>query len=245
MSLNGYWILTSNHRLLHFDEEVSEITIRLQSQPVAIAMTRDSQGCLVLDRSGYIEAHGTARSLGDLSSLDLVAEPVDIAASPTGVGYWVIDSEGSVFSFGSAPFLEGLPQAIGHGVTAVKIEPTADGDGYWIVDQKGGVHSFGSAPFYGALSDDRPVEGLRVVDFAAGPGNQGYLFLDSDGHVYPLGDVSYFGSPALLGRVDAVGLISRPGGYLVVDARGAVTAFGDVANLGSPVGLGVNVLCVA
>ena len=88
MSLNGYWILTSNHRLLHFDEEVSETAIRLQSPPVAIAVTRDGQGCLVLDQSGSIEAHGTARSLGDLSALNLVAQPVDIAASPVGVGYW-------------------------------------------------------------------------------------------------------------------------------------------------------------
>ncbi|HAF68963.1 MAG TPA: hypothetical protein DCL16_07555, partial [Acidimicrobiaceae bacterium] len=187
----------------------------------------------------------TARSLGDLSSLDLVAPPVDIAASPTGVGYWVIDSDGSVFSFGNAPFLEGIPQATENAVSAVKIEPTVEGDGYWIVDRRGGVHSFGSASFYGALVDDRPVEGLRVVDFAAGLGGRGYLFLDSDGQVYPFGDVPYFGSPALLGRVDAVGLISRPDGYLVVDARGAVTAFGDVANLGSPVGLGVSVLAVA
>ena len=95
------------------------------------------------------------------------------------------------------------------------------------------------------MVDTRPVDGLRVVDFAAGPGSQGYLFLDSDGHVHPFGDVPYFGSPALFGRVDAVGLISRPGGYLVVDARGAITAFGNVANLGSPVGLGVSVLSVA
>lgn len=245
MSFHGYWVLTSDNRLLHFDGEMSEVAVELRSRPVAIAMTRDGQGCLVLDRSGYIAALGTARSLGDLSSLDLVAPPVDIVASPTSVGYWVIDSNGSVFSFGNAPFLEGVPQVTHHAVTAVKIEPTVDGAGYWIVDRKGGVHSFGSAPFHGALVDTRPVDGLRVVDFAAGPGSQGYLFLDSDGHVHPFGDVPYFGSPSLFGRVDAVGLISRPGGYLVVDARGAITAFGNVANLGSPVGLGVRVLSVA
>ncbi|HJM22184.1 MAG TPA: hypothetical protein QF409_09385, partial [Acidimicrobiales bacterium] len=82
------------------------------------------------------------------------------------------------------------------------------------------------------------------VDFAAEANGRGYLFLDCDGRVYTAGEVDYFGSPADLGRVDAVGLINRPGGYLVVDARGAVTAFGDVANLGSPVGSGVTVLAV-
>lgn len=120
MSFHGYWVLTSDNRLLHFDGEVSEVAVELRSRPVAIAMTRDGQGCLVLDRSGYIAALGTARSLGDLSSLDLVAPPVDIVASPTSVGYWVIDSNGSVFSFGNAPFLEGVPQVTHHAVTAVK-----------------------------------------------------------------------------------------------------------------------------
>ena len=83
-----------------------------------------------------------------------------------------------------------------------------------------------------------------MVDFAADLKGRGYLFLDSAGEVYPVGDVPYFGSPAPLGRVDAIGLISRPGGYLVVDSRGAITAFGDIANLGSPVGLGLGVLAV-
>ena len=129
--------------------------------------------------------------------------------------------------------------------TAVKIEPVAEGDVYWIVDSRGGVHSFGSAPFHGALVDNHSVDGLRVVDFAADLKGRGYLFLDSVGQVYPVGDVPYFGSPAPLGRVDAVGLISRSGGYLVVDSRGAITAFGDIANLGSPVGSGLEVLAVA
>ncbi len=115
---------------MHFHEEVSEVNLELRSHPVAITATRDGQGCLVLDGSGFIGAYGTARSLGDLSSLDLVAPPVDIAASPTGVGYWVIDSDGSVFSFGNAPFLEGIPQATENAVSAVKIEPTVEGDGY-------------------------------------------------------------------------------------------------------------------
>ena len=238
-------MLTSDYRLLQFQDDVSEIRLDLTSRPVAIANTRDGQGCLVLESSGHIQAHGTARALGDLAALDMVAPPVDIAASPAGVGYWVIDSEGSVFSFGNAHFMNGVPQVAERSADAVRIEPTANADGYWVVDSRGGVHTFGAAPFHGALVDQHPVDDLRVVDFAAAPDGRGYLFLDCDGHVYAAGDVEYFGSPNDLGRVDAVGLISRPGGYLVVDARGAVTAFGNIANLGSPVGGGVRVLAVA
>ena len=150
---------------MHFEEQVTEFELELRSDPVSLAMTRDGQGCLVLDASGHIQAHGTARSLGDLSSLNLVAPPVDIAASPIGVGYWVIDAQGSVFSFGNAPFLDGIPQVASKAATAVKIEPVAEGDGYWIVDSRGGVHSFGSAPFHGALVDNHSVDGLRAVSY--------------------------------------------------------------------------------
>ncbi|HJM22370.1 MAG TPA: hypothetical protein QF409_10335, partial [Acidimicrobiales bacterium] len=110
MTLRGYWMLTSDDRLMHFHDAVSELFIDLTTRPVAIATTRDGQGCLVLEANGHIQGFGTARVLGDLRALNLVAPPVDIVASPTGVGYWVIDLEGSVFSFGSAAFLDGVPQ---------------------------------------------------------------------------------------------------------------------------------------
>ena len=110
MVFQGYWILTSDNRLFHFADDVTETEVELPSRPIALAMTRDGQGCLVLGSGGHIQAHGTARALGDVSALNLAAPPVDIAASPIGVGYWVVDSEGSVFSFGNAPFLEGVPQ---------------------------------------------------------------------------------------------------------------------------------------
>ena len=47
---------------MHFEEEVVEIELELSSDPVSLAMTRDRQGCLVLDASGYIQAHDPDRS---------------------------------------------------------------------------------------------------------------------------------------------------------------------------------------
>ena len=245
MVFQGYWVLTSDHRLFHFADDVTEAEVDLPSRPIALAMTRDGQGCLVLGSGGHVQAHGTARVLGDLSALNLAAPPVDIAASPIGVGYWVVDAEGSVFSFGNAPFLEGVPQVADNSIEAVCIEPSADGGGYWIVDSRGGVYCFGSATFFGALAGSEQLDGLRVVDFASGPEDEGYRFLDSDGRVHSFGDAVDLGSPTNFGRIDAIGLISRRGGYLVADSRGALTAFGDVANYGSPVGLGLGVLAVA
>ena len=245
MALPGYWILTTNNRLLHFTSESGQLDLELSSDAVAIASTRDGQGCLALSKGGEVEAIGTARSLGDLSAISLTCPAVDITATPVGVGYWIIDAEGSVFSCGIAPFLEGIPQVSTGSARAFRIEAAPDGNGYWIVDERGAVYCFGSAEFHGTLSDFTDPDSVRVVDFAVTPRGDGYFFLTSDGDLYPAGGAAYLGSPTQWGRVDAVGLLGRDSGYLVVDSRGAVMVFGDVANFGSPVGLGLSVRAVA
>jgi hypothetical protein len=65
-------------------------------------------------------------------------------------GYWLVGSDGGIFTFGSAGF---------HGSTGdlklnrpiVGITPTADEGGYWLVGSDGGVFAFGDAGFYGSI----------------------------------------------------------------------------------------------
>ena len=85
--------------------------------------------------------------------------------------------------------------------------------------------ALGRPPLRG-VSGSQQLDGSRVVDFAPGFENEGYRFLDSDGHVHSFGDAKDLGSPINFGRIDAIGLISRSGGYLAADARGALTALG-------------------
>ena len=65
---------------------------------------------------------------------------VGIAATPDGGGYWLVASDGGVFSFGDAHFFGSmggrhLNQPI------VGITPTPDGGGYWLVASDGGIFS--------------------------------------------------------------------------------------------------------
>ncbi len=66
------------------------------------------------------------------------------------VGYWLVASDGGVFSFGDAGFYGSLG-----GTTlnkpVVGIAPTPDGKGYWLVASDGGVFSFGDAGYLGSL----------------------------------------------------------------------------------------------
>ena len=65
-------------------------------------------------------------------------------------GYWLVGSDGGIFSFGTAAF---------HGSTGstplqrpvVAITPTSTGNGYWLVASDGGIFSFGDSTYYGSL----------------------------------------------------------------------------------------------
>jgi hypothetical protein len=78
------------------------------------------------------------------------------------VGYWLVASDGGIFSFGDAGFL-GSTGGIALVRPAVAMAPTPDGRGYWIAASDGGIFSFGDANFRGSeggVALNRPVVGL-------------------------------------------------------------------------------------
>jgi hypothetical protein len=89
-----------------------------------------------------------------------------MAPTPTGKGYWLLASDGGLFSFGDAAFFGSLP---GSGINspAVAMRPTKTGGGYLIVAATGAVVNFGDAPVLGGVPDAVPgykggVAGLDV-----------------------------------------------------------------------------------
>ena len=66
-------------------------------------------------------------------------------------GYWMIGKDGSVFSFGGAPFEGSLPGLNIHVSDIVSLVPTSTGKGYWMIGSDGGVFAFGDAGFVGSL----------------------------------------------------------------------------------------------
>src|SRR5664279_1713821 len=61
-------------------------------------------------------------------------------------GYWLVGSDGGVFSFGSAPFF-GSAANLHLQSPVVGIAPTPGRDGYWLVASDGGVFSFGAVSY--------------------------------------------------------------------------------------------------
>ena len=101
-------------------------------------------------------------SLGVNAVTNPVAPIVGVAATPDGNGYWVVGSDGGIFTFGDAAFYgsEGGTQL---NAPIVGLAATPDGKGYWLVAADGGIFTFGDAPFYGstgALHLNAPIVGM-------------------------------------------------------------------------------------
>jgi hypothetical protein len=74
-----------------------------------------------------------------------------MAATTTGDGYWMVASDGGVFSFGDAHFY-GSTGNITLNQPIVGLTPTADDGGYWFTAADGGVFAYGDAKFHGSLA---------------------------------------------------------------------------------------------
>ena len=76
------------------------------------------------------------------------AHAAEGAAGPAG-GYWMVASDGGIFSFGTARFF-GSTGSMNLNQPIVGIAATPNGNGYWMVATDGGIFSFGDARFFGS-----------------------------------------------------------------------------------------------
>jgi Bacterial Ig-like domain (group 3) len=162
-------------------------------------------------------------------------------------GYWLVGSDGGIFSFGSAQFLGSLG-SLKLQRPVVGIAPTSDLGGYRLVGSDGGVFAFGDAGFYGSLPGDGispagtpgSVHKLTapIVGMVPSSDGGGYLMIGSDGGVFAFGDAHFAGSCPGIGGCKGSAVAVMPdgsgNGYWVVTSTGNVYAFGDAPYYGGP-----------
>jgi len=152
---------------------------------------------------------------------------VDIAASPTGDGYWVAGKTGVVRALGAASHHDDASRlALRQPIVAIVATPS--GKGYWLAAADGGVFSFGDAGFHGSAATFHLNSPISAMDRTA-TGN-GYWLLGEDGGVFAFGDARYYGRPAT-SSTPAVAFASTKSsmGYLVARGDTAPFGFGDAA----------------
>jgi hypothetical protein len=81
---------------------------------------------------------------------------VGIARSHSGHGYWMVASDGGMFTFGDARYF-GSTAGAALASPVVGVAPTTSGNGYWLATAGGSVYNFGDA---GAANS---VAGVTIV----------------------------------------------------------------------------------
>jgi hypothetical protein len=181
-------------------------------------------------------AFGAAPDRGEPPGV-LNAPIVGMDATPTGRGYWLVASDGGIFTLGDAKFFGSMGgKRLNRPV--VDLATTPDGRGYWLVASDGGIFTFGNAKFYGSMGG-KPLN-KPIVGMAATPDGRGYWLVASDGGIFTFGNAKFRGSQG--GRrlnAPIVGMARTPtgNGYWLAGADGGVFTHGDARFFGS-VGLG-------
>jgi hypothetical protein len=182
-------------------------------------------------------------------SLTTDNDPNPVSSAPYSIikeGYWLVGSDGGIFSFGGANFY-GSTGSLHLQRPVVGIVATADHGGYWLDASDGGVFSYGDTAFYGS------IPGLGIHPYGSGVANSlqapivgmvpsaddhGYFMVASDGGVFAFGDATFAGSCYSIGGCSGAAVSVMPDasghGYWLVTSTGGVYAFGDAPVLGAP-----------
>jgi hypothetical protein len=172
--------------------------------------------------------------------------PTPTPAPAPAHGYWLVGSDGGIFTFGSAQF-HGSTGNITLQRPVVGISPTANKAGYWLVASDGGIFAFGNAGYYGSI----PGTGLApagsglphslnapIVGMVPSSDGGGYFMVASDGGVFAFGDARFEGSCPGMGGCSGAAVAVVPdasgNGYWLITQTGSVYAFGDAAFYGAP-----------
>ncbi len=202
----GYWLAASDGGVFAFGDAVYlgglGANAHLNSPIVGIAADPTGSGYWLTASDGGVFAYGSAQFHGSSGQTDPTKPPggansftpsapiVGIAATPSGDGYWLVGSDGSVYAFGDAVDLGGMNGSPLTGAI-VGITPAPSGQGYWLVGSDGGVFAFGDAPFEGSMSGkhmDGPAVGIQATTTGAG-----YWLDAADGGVFAFGDAPFLG----------------------------------------------------
>ena len=124
-------------------------------------------------------------------SLHLNQPIVGMAPTHDGGGYWLVASDGGIFSYGDASF-HGSTGSIHLNKPVVGMAATPDGGGYWLVACDGGIFNYGDAPFHGSAGSiplNKPVVGMAPTSDGGG-----YWLVATDGGIFNYGDANFYGS---------------------------------------------------
>jgi hypothetical protein len=189
---------------------------------------------------GLLLAPSTDQVYAFSGSAGLPGPPSPAPPAPPNSSYWLVASDGGVFTFGNAGFY-GSTGSIHLNKPIVGMAPTASKNGYWLVASDGGIFSYGDAGFYGSQGG-KPLN-KPIVGMAATPDGSGYWLVASDGGIFSFGDAKFYGSEGgkpLNKPIVGMATTTDGLGYWLVASDGGIFSFGDANFHGSMGGKPLN-----
>ncbi len=165
---------------------------------------------------------------------------IGMAATHDGGGYWLVGSDGGIFSYGDARFF-GSTGALRLNAPIVGLAATPSGGGYWLVARDGGIFNYGDAGFFGSAGSlhlNAPIVGMTATADGGG-----YWMVATDGGIFSYGDARFWGSTGGTHlNAPVVGMAATPsgGGYWLVASDGGIFSYGDAQFYGSTGALHLN-----
>jgi len=165
---------------------------------------------------------------------------VDMAVTPDGTGAWILSSDGTVRTVGTARHLG--DRSGGLDAPAVEIASTRSGRGYFITTAAGQVFVFGDAVHAGDVPARDLPPGSQVTGMVPDPDGYGYWMVTNDGRFMTFEENFYAPSPGPphASRAPFVAIATDPtrSGWGDQTGWAPVTAAGEVWWIGSWGGYG-------
>ena len=189
---------------------------------------------------GLLLAPSTDQVVAFSGSAGLPGPPSPPPPAPPNSSYWLVASDGGIFTFGNAGFY-GSAGSIPLNRPIVGMAPTSANNGYWLVASDGGIFTYGGAGFYGSQGG-KPLN-APIVGMAATPDGGGYWMVASDGGIFSFGDAKFYGSMGgkpLNKPIVGMARAANGLGYWLVASDGGIFSFGSAAFHGSMGGKPLN-----
>ena len=189
---------------------------------------------------GLLLAPASDQVVAFSGSAGLPGPPSPPPLAPPNSSYWLVASDGGIFTFGNAGF-HGSTGGIRLNQPIVGMAPTPSKGGYWLVASDGGIFTFGDAGFFGSQGG-KPLN-TPIVGMAATPDGGGYWLVASDGGIFSFGDAAFHGSMGgkpLNKPIVGMAATHDGLGYWLVASDGGIFSFGDAAFHGSMGGKPLN-----
>lgn len=217
---------------------------------VPVGENPNAAGYWMLLNNGHVYAFGDARKFkvntdtpdfetptygGSKANVNAIA----INPTPTGLGYWVLHSNGTMIAYGDAGWYgdpKNTEDISSNGFRDFAVTPS--GLGYWVLRANGQVYAYGDAVHHGRVTVTDSNEARSIESHPTDAG--GYWILQEQGPVTAIGSLPSYSSPSEPSTATfevgeyftRIRRTSTGEGYWIVDGSGDVYAYGDANHFG-------------